>query len=50
MLVAVQGIYAGAHYPTDVAAGVLSATAWTALVWWVVRPGRVAGGKARPQA
>ena len=49
-LVAVQGLYTGVHYPTDVAAGVLSATAWTALVWWVVRPDRAAGGKARPQA
>ncbi|WP_106614331.1 phosphatase PAP2 family protein [Saccharothrix carnea] len=48
-LVAVQGLYAGAHYPTDVAAGMLSAAAWTALVWWVVRPDRTTGGKARPQ-
>lgn len=49
-LVAVHALYAGVHYPTDVAAGVLSAAAWTAFVRWVVRPDRAAGGRTRPQA
>ncbi|WP_447001879.1 phosphatase PAP2 family protein [Saccharothrix isguenensis] len=37
-LVAVQRLYTGAQYPTDVLGGVLLAVMWTALVWWVVRP------------
>ncbi len=43
-LVAAQRLCTGAHYPTDVLGGVLLAAAWTALVWWVVRPDRALRG------
>ncbi|WP_367128807.1 phosphatase PAP2 family protein [Saccharothrix sp. HUAS TT1] len=39
-LVAVQRLYTGAHYPTDVLGSLLLSGTWTALVWWVVRPDR----------
>ncbi|WP_432133748.1 phosphatase PAP2 family protein [Streptomyces sp. bgisy154] len=36
--VAFERLYAGAHYPSDVLAGLLLAGAWTAACWWATRP------------
>lgn len=36
--VAFARLYAGVHYPTDVAAGALLALIWIAVCWWVIRP------------
>lgn len=40
LAVAFQRLYAGVHYPTDVAGSLLLALPWTFAVWWVMKPGR----------
>ncbi len=41
--VALSRLYRGVHYPTDVLTGILYASVWLALCWWVLRPGPVPG-------
>lgn len=42
VLVAWSRMYRGVHYPTDVLGSVLYASAWLAVCWAVVKPGRPA--------
>jgi membrane-associated phospholipid phosphatase len=37
-LIAVERVYEGVHYPTDIAGSLLLALAWTAVVWRVLAP------------
>ncbi|CAL9317399.1 hypothetical protein SUDANB148_05663 [Streptomyces sp. SudanB148_2056] len=46
--VALERLYAGAHYPSDVLAALLLTGAWTAACWWATRP--APEDRAREQA
>ncbi|MEU0337812.1 phosphatase PAP2 family protein [Streptomyces bobili] len=46
--VALERLYAGAHYPSDVLAALLLAGPWTAACWWATRP--APEDRAREQA
>ncbi|MGW0496020.1 phosphatase PAP2 family protein [Streptomyces sp. NPDC003007] len=46
--VAVERLYAGAHYPSDVLASLVLAGPWTAACWWITRP--VSQARAEEQA
>lgn len=39
LLVAASRLYRGMHYPTDVLASMVYASAWLAVCWWALRPG-----------
>lgn len=41
-------MYLGAHYPTDIIAGLVVGSLWALLVWLVLRRLRVVGEAARP--